>query len=117
MFATIIIYVFLKETDPGPLAASKMDSFMTIVDALKLDLARSTVAQRCSVKKVFLEISQNSQENTCARVSFLITLQATTCNVIKKETLTQVFFCEYCEISKNIFFYRTPPVAASGNKS
>ena len=30
------------------------------------------VAQRCSVKIVFLEISQNSQENTCARVSFLI---------------------------------------------
>ena len=28
------------------------------------------VVQRCSVKKVFLEISQNSQENTCARVSF-----------------------------------------------
>ena len=25
------------------------------------------VAQRCSVKKVFLEISQNSQENTWAR--------------------------------------------------
>ena len=34
------------------------------------------VAQTCSVKKVFLEISQNSQENTCARVSFLIKLQA-----------------------------------------
>ena len=30
------------------------------------------VVQRCSVKKVLLEISQNSQENTCARVSFLI---------------------------------------------
>ena len=27
-------------------------------------------------KKVFLEISQNSQENTCATVSFLIKLQA-----------------------------------------
>ena len=27
-------------------------------------------------KKLFLEISQNSQENTCARVSFLIKLQA-----------------------------------------
>ena len=25
--------------------------------------------QKCSVKKVFLEISQNSQENTCARVT------------------------------------------------
>ena len=28
------------------------------------------------MKKVFLEISQNLQENTCARASFLIKLQA-----------------------------------------
>ena len=61
------------------------------------------VVQRCSVKKVFLEILQNSQENTCARVSFF-----------KKESLAQVFSCEFCEISKNTFFYRTPLVAASG---
>ena len=33
----------------------------------KIHLYRSS-----SVKKVFLEISQNSQENTCARVSFLM---------------------------------------------
>ena len=26
------------------------------------------------------------------------------CNFIKKETLTQVFSCEFCEISKNTFF-------------
>ena len=26
------------------------------------------VAQRCSVKKVFLELLQNSQENNCARI-------------------------------------------------
>ena len=58
------------------------------------------VAQRCFVKKVFLEISQNSQENTCARVSFLIKLQAVACNFIKKETLAQLFSCEFCEISK-----------------
>ena len=43
------------------------------------------VAQRCSVKMVCLEISQNSQ----------------------------VFSCEFWEISKNTFFYRTPLVAAS----
>ena len=30
------------------------------------------VVRRCSVKKVFLEISQNLQENTCARVSGLL---------------------------------------------
>ena len=28
--------------------------------------AIKAVAQRCYIKKVFLEISQNSQENTCA---------------------------------------------------
>ena len=32
--------------------------------------------QRCSIKKVFLKISQNSQENTWARACFLIKLQA-----------------------------------------
>ena len=32
------------------------------------------VAYTCSVKRVFLEMSQNSKENTCARVSFLTTL-------------------------------------------
>ena len=36
---------------------------------------------------------------------------------IKKETLEQVLSCEFCEISKSTFFYRTPPVAASGGKS
>ena len=66
----------------------------------------------CSVKKLFLDIPQNSQENTCARVSFLIKLQAETCNFIKKEPLAQVFSCEFCEISTNIFLHRTPLVAA-----
>ena len=32
--------------------------------------------ESCSVKNMFLEISQNSQENTCTRISFLIKLQA-----------------------------------------
>ena len=35
------------------------------------------------------------------------------CNVIKKETLAQVFSCEFCEISKNTFSYRTTQVAGS----
>ena len=54
--------------------------------------------RRCSVKKVFLEISQNSGENTCAR---------------KKETLAHVFSFEFCEISKNTFSNRTPLVVPS----
>ena len=57
------------------------------------------VARRCSVKKVFLKILQNSQENTCARASFLIKLQA---YVIKKETLPQCFPVNFAQ------FLRTP---------
>ena len=37
------------------------------------------VTRRCSIKQVILEILQNLLENTCARVSFLIKLQASTC--------------------------------------
>ena len=61
-----------------------MDIFVNIKEA---------VVWRCSVKIVFLEISQNSQENTCARVPFLIKLQAP-------------------PFLKNTFFYWTPLVAA-----
>ena len=56
-------------------------------------------------KKGVLEISQNSQEYICARVSFLIKLQ--------KETLAQVFSCEFSEVSKSTFYYKTSLVAAS----
>ena len=52
-------------------------------------------------------ISKNSQVNTCARVSFLIKLQGSTCNFIKKETLAEVFSRELCKISTNTFPYRT----------
>ena len=69
------------------------------------------VTERRSIKKVFLEISQNSKEKTCARVSFLIRLQAET--IFKKETLAQVFSCEFYKIYKNTFSYKTLPVAVS----
>ena len=45
---------------------------------VKIFSFKETVAERCSVKKVFLEISQNSQENTCARVTFSIKLRPAT---------------------------------------
>ena len=50
-----------------------LQNLVTVFSMVKLSEA---VVQRCSVKKVFLEISQNSQENTCVRVSFLIKLKA-----------------------------------------
>ena len=57
---------------------------------------------------MFLEILQNSQENACVIVLFSIKLYAwglpEACNFIKKETLAQVFSCEFCKISENTFF-------------
>ena len=54
-------------------------------------------------------MSQNSQENTCTR-SFPEAF-----SFIKKETLAQVFSCDFCEISKRTSAYRTPLVAAFNN--
>ena len=46
--------------------------------------------QRLFMKKMYLKISQNLQENICARTPF-----------IKKETLAEVFSCAFCKLSKN----------------
>ena len=61
-------------------------------------------------EKVFLDILQNSQGKTCATVSFLI-------KFFKKETLALVFSCEFCKISKNIFFTEHLWATISVNRS
>ena len=68
----------------------------TYSEIFKSALADLKMAKR---KKVF-KFSQNSQENTYARVSFLIKLQA-----LGKDTLAQAFSCNFCEIFKNTSCY------------
>ena len=53
------------------------------------------VVQRCSLKKVFLKISQYWQENTWA--------------FIEKEKKVHVFFCQYCEILRTLFYVEHLP--------
>ena len=53
------------------------------------------------LKKVLLKISQNSQENTCVGVFYNKVLDLRP--AAQKETLAQVFSCEFYEIFKNIF--------------
>ena len=78
--------------------------FLILITECQICISEETVAVvwRCFVKMVFVEISQNSQENTCARISFLIKLQ-----LIKKEILAQVFSCEFCEILRTPFLQNT----------
>ena len=55
-------------------------------------------------KKDVLRILQNSQENTCARVSFLLILFF---NFIKKETLALVFSVNFAKFLRTPFLQNT----------
>ena len=72
------------------------------------------VARRCSVKKVFLNISQNLQENTSAGVAFLIRLESV--QLYQKDNLAKVFSGEFCKILKNKYFVEHLRTAASENE-
>ena len=92
---------------------------------------KEAVNRRCSAEKVFLKISQNLLESTYVRVPFFffffckvagLSLQlykkrdsGLSLQLYKKETLAHAFSCEFCDIFKNTFSYRTPSVAASEN--
>ena len=66
---------------------------------------------------MFLKISQNSKGKPHDRVYFLIHVQASISNFIKREDLAQVLSCEFCKNFKgtifNTLFYKKPPVTAS----
>ena len=73
------------------------------------------VAQRCSVRKgVFRNITKFTGKHLCQSLFFNKVSEA--CNFIKKEKLAQVFSCEFCEISKNIFFTEHLWTTASEDK-
>ena len=59
---------------------------------------------------MFSEILKNSQENTCARVSFLIKLQTEACNYIKKDSGTDVFLWILRKFYGDLF-YKTSATA------
>ena len=64
-------------------------------------------------KGVLRNFAKFTGKHLCQSLFFSIKLQASVCNFIIKEALAQVFSCEFCEISQNIFSHRTAPVAAS----
>ena len=61
---------------------------------------------KCSIKKRSYKF-RKFFKNTCARVSFLIE-GLRLAILLKKRLCGQAFFCEFCEVFKNIFFYSTP---------
>ena len=83
---------------------SKMQPFEKIVK----DRKPLTIFTKDSI----LDVCQDSEYASEYLKQFL-TLSWQRSNFIKKETLAQVLLCEFCEISKNSFFYTKPPAAAS----
>ena len=75
--------------------------------AIKLNfIDTEAVARRCSVKKVFLKISQISQENTSGTLVF--SCEFSQISQISQENTSGslVFSCEFSEISRNVFSQR-----------
>ena len=71
-------------------------------------MGSEAVAHRCSVKKLFLEISQNSQKSTCARVSFLTKLQARgPATILKKGLWHRCFPVNFVKFLKTAFLQYT----------
>ena len=85
---------------------SSLDTTLLIMQSLSL------------LSSMFLEMQWNAvtkEISICdSSKSYFSNQSFRSCNFIKKETLTEVFSCEFCEICKNTFFYGKPLVPASG---
>ena len=64
-------------------------------------------------KGVLKNFAKFSRKHLCQSLFFN---KVEACNVIKIEALAQVFSIEFCEISEDTFFHRTPLVAPSVDK-
>ena len=106
----LVLYdrIFVPSKIPLAKLWSEECSYKTVsknAEAAVRKCSSKAVVQRCSVRMVFSEILLNSHENTLARAFLLIKLQAaaSSCNFIKKETLAQVFSCNFVKFLRRPF--------------
>ena len=79
------------------------EPFMMIKGALWLTEGEAATRD-VLLKKVFLKFLQNSQENTCVRVSFLIKLQARPATVLKRRLWHRLFPVNFAKFLRTPFF-------------
>ena len=86
--------------------------------ALKIYQLEKKRSNRSSLSKVFCKkgvlknFTKFTGKHLCQSLFFNKVAGLRPATLLKK-TLAQVFSCDFCEISKNTFFHRTPLVAAS----
>ena len=90
--------------------------FSNSADSAKFGLCLSlqeTATRTFSVRKgAFRNFAKFTGKHLCQSL-FFNRVAGWACNFIKKETLAQVFSCEFCEISKNTIFKEHLWVTAS----
>ena len=59
------------------------------LNGLNLNVKTEAVSESVLWEKMFWKISQNSQENTCVRVSFLISGRPKVCKIFKNTFFTE----------------------------
>ena len=64
-------------------------------------------------KSVLRRLAKFTGKHLCHSLIFNKVAGLRPATLLKKETLAQAFSCEFCEISKNTFFDRTPLVVFS----
>ena len=103
--AKLIRFHFLEEVF-NIYGSIKVKAYRSILFHTGSYINTKAVARRCSTKKLFLKISQNLQENTCAGVS-LVKLPQFICNKVvdKSATLLQNL-CHRCfAVDFDAFYY------------
>ena len=78
---------------------------------LKREIFRSSRPEVFCEKDVLRNFAKFTGKHLCQSL-FFNKVAGGASKFIKKGTLAHVFSSEFCEISKNTFFYRTPLVAA-----
>ena len=96
------------EENLEPSQTFETDIFGKTVKGFKLQLSVQELSLRY-LNEILIKTYENFLK-TLTEDSFEVFLK-----MYEKETPTQEFSCEYSKIFKNTFFYRMPPVAASGN--
>ena len=74
---------------------------------------RSSRPEMFCKKGVLRNFTKFTGKHLCQSLFFNKVADLKPATLLKKETLAQVFSCEFCKISKSTFFHRTPLVAAS----
>ena len=74
------------------------------------------VARRCSLKNVVLKISQNSLENTCVAISFLIKVQARPATLLKKRLQNRCFPVNFVKYLRTLLLQNTSGGCFSSKK-